>query len=78
MRCVALLFVLLVQGVCAETIQGKVIRITEGDTLTIFDASAKRELKIRLAGIDAPEREQPHFETSRQNLAGLAYGSSLP
>ena len=74
MRFVALLFVLLVHGVCAETIQGKVIRIAEGDTLTIFDSSTKRELKIRLAGIDAPEREQPHFETSRQNLAGLAYG----
>ena len=74
MRCVALLFVLLVHSVCgAETIQGTVTRIAEGDSLTIRD-SAQREFKIRLAGIDAPEREQPYYETSRQNLAGLAYG----
>ena len=73
MRWVALLFVLLVHGVCAETIQGKVIRIADGDTLTILD-SAKHEFKIRLAGIDAPERRQAHYETSRQNLARLAFG----
>jgi len=74
MRCVALLFVLLVHGgVCAETIQGRVTRIADGDSLTIRD-SAEREFKIRLVGIDAPEREQPNYETSRQNLAGLAYG----
>ena len=73
MRWVALLFVLLVHGVCAETIHGKVIRIADGDTLTILD-SAKHEFKIRLAGIDAPERRQAHYETSRQNLARLAFG----
>lgn len=73
MRWLALLLVLLVHGVCAETIHGKVIRIADGDTLTILD-SAKHEFKIRLAGIDAPERRQTHYETSRQNLARLAFG----
>ena len=72
MRWLALLFVLLVHGVWAETIHGKVIRIADGDTLTIVD-SAKHEFKIRLAGIDAPERRQAHYETSRQNLARLAF-----
>ena len=61
----AFLFVLFVSGACAETLLGKVIKIADGDALTILDAS-KREHRIRLAGIDAPERKQAHYETSRQ------------
>jgi endonuclease YncB( thermonuclease family) len=36
-----------------------------------------RQHKIRLAGIDAPERRQPHYETARQNLAKLAFGKMV-
>jgi endonuclease YncB( thermonuclease family) len=60
----------------AETIRGKVIRIADGDTLTILD-SAKQEHRIRLAGIDAPERKQAHYETSRRNLAKLSFGKAV-
>ncbi len=40
----------------ANSLTGKVVKITDGDTLTILDANYK-EHKIRLAGIDAPERK---------------------
>jgi endonuclease YncB( thermonuclease family) len=39
----------------AEILSGKVIKIADGDTLTILDKS-NRQHKIRLVGIDAPER----------------------
>lgn len=38
----------------AETIQGKVVRVADGDTITVLD-QAKIQHKIRLSGIDAPE-----------------------
>ncbi len=41
----------------ADTLTGKVIKITDGDTLYVLDANYQ-EHKIRLAGIDAPERKQ--------------------
>ncbi len=41
-------------GVTAETLTGKVVRITDGDTLVILDATQTQH-KIRLAGTDAPD-----------------------
>jgi endonuclease YncB( thermonuclease family) len=76
LQCVAAL--LLSIGACAsaETTRGTVIRIADGDTLTVLDAR-KREHKVRLAGIDAPERKQAHYETSRQSLAKLSFGKAV-
>jgi len=39
----------------AETITGRVVRVTDGDTIVILDAGNTQH-KIRLTGIDAPER----------------------
>ncbi len=43
----------------ADSFTGKVVKITDGDTLYVLDANYK-EHKIRLAGIDAPERKQAY------------------
>lgn len=45
--------------------------ITDGDTLTLLVDQQPR--KIRVVGIDAPERRQPFGERSKQNLAALAF-----
>jgi endonuclease YncB( thermonuclease family) len=76
MRWIVLLLFVTAQWAFAETLRGKVIRIADGDTLTILDAR-KKEHRIRLAGIDAPERRQAHYETSRQSLAKLAFGKAV-
>jgi endonuclease YncB( thermonuclease family) len=44
-------------SVSAETLAGRVVRITDGDTITILDSS-KTQHKIRLQGIDTLERKQ--------------------
>jgi len=53
-----------------------VIKIADGDTLTVLDES-KRQHKVRLVGIDAPERKQAFGTVSRQNLADLVFGKKV-
>ncbi len=43
----------------ADSLTGKLVKITDGDTLYVLDANYN-EHKIRLAGIDAPERKQAY------------------
>ncbi len=51
------LVLLLHASVLADVFSGKVVKITDGDTLYVLDATYQQH-KIRLAGIDAPERKQ--------------------
>lgn len=60
----------------AETLSGKVVKIADGDTLSIMD-DRKRVHKVRLAGIDAPERDQPFGVKSRENLNRLVAGHKV-
>jgi endonuclease YncB( thermonuclease family) len=60
----------------AEDVRGQVVRVTDGDTLTVLDANQAQH-KIRIAGIDAPERKQPYGQASRQNLARLTFEQML-
>lgn len=43
----------------AFDLRGRVVRVADGDTVSILDAG-NRQHKIRLHGIDAPERDQPY------------------
>ena len=67
------LCLLVTQLAAAETVVGRVVGIADGDTLTILDGS-NRQHKIRLNGIDAPEKAQPFGNVSKQNLSRLAFG----
>ncbi len=60
----------------ADTLSGKVVKITDGDTLYILDANYQRH-KIRLAGIDAPERKQAYGLASRKHLASIVAGQQV-
>jgi endonuclease YncB( thermonuclease family) len=66
------LFFLLSLAVQADTLEGKVIKIADGDTLTLL-TSSNEQVKIRLAGIDTPERKQPFGNKAKQALANLAF-----
>ncbi len=55
---------------------GRVIAIADGDTLTVLDASNAQH-KIRLAGIDAPEKAQPFGTKAREQLAGKVFKQTV-
>lgn len=59
-----------------ETLQGKVIGISDGDTIAVLDNS-RTQHKIRLAGIDAPEKSQPFGDRSKQRLSDLVFGKTV-
>lgn len=74
LQVVALLIALAVAApAAAAESTGKVIGVADGDTLTLLDADKNRH-RIRLDGIDAPERSQPFGQRARQSLASLAHG----
>lgn len=60
----------------AEILTGQVVKIADGDTLTVLDTS-KQQHRIRLTGIDAPERKQAFGTVSRQHLANLVFGRAV-
>lgn len=63
-------------NVCAGDIQGRVIRVTDGDTITILDGKNEQH-KIRLAGIDAPEKKQAFGTRSKQALSDDVFGKTV-
>ena len=60
----------------AATITGQVVAVSDGDTLTVLDAD-RAQHKIRLSGIDAPEKAQAFGERSKQNLSRLVFGKEI-
>ena len=60
----------------ADTIQGKVVKVADGDTVTIIDDSGKKH-RVRLAGIDAPEKDQSYGDVSTQSLVELVSGKAI-
>ena len=55
-----------------ETLTGKVVSIADGDTFTVL--AEKVQHKIRVEGIDCPERRQPFGTKARQFTGKLAFG----
>ncbi len=60
----------------AETITGRVVGVADGDTITVLDAN-KVQHKIRLSGIDAPEKKQPFGNRSKESLSDLAFDKTV-
>ena len=56
----------------AEVLVGRVVGVSDGDTITVLDAD-KTEHKVRLMGIDAPEKSQDFGAASKQALSNYIY-----
>ena len=67
---------LLAAAAYADTLTGRVVGIADGDTLTLLDATNTQH-KIRLSGIDSPEKKQPFGQVCKQSLSDLAYGRTV-
>lgn len=62
--------------ILADTIEGRVVGVSDGDTITVLDGS-KTQHKIRLAGIDAPESRQAFGQASKKHLSDLVFGKDV-
>lgn len=51
---------------------GRVVKVHDGDTVTVLAGGVER--RVRLVGIDAPERGQPHGSAARRGLAARVGG----
>lgn len=59
-----------------KTLKGKVVFVADGDTLTMQAANGTKE-KVRLQGIDAPERDQNYGSDSGKTLEKLVKGKNI-
>ncbi len=58
------------------TVDGRVVKVTDGDTIEVLNLD-KTTYKIRLAGIDAPEKKQAFGNAARKHLADLVAGKEV-
>lgn len=59
-----------------QNLSGKCVAIADGDTLTLLTAD-KQQVKVRLQGIDAPEKKQAFGTEARQTLAEICFGKKI-
>lgn len=73
LSCLALTLGLMGASVAtANNLAGEVVGLSDGDTVTVLDASNTQH-RVRLAGIDAPEKKQAFGERSRQSLSEMVF-----
>lgn len=75
MPCTAMLAMCAGSGRTAEPqiLAGRIVHVADGDRLTVLD-SEKREHRVRLAGIDAPEKKQAFGAKAKAALASRLTG----
>lgn len=60
----------------ADTLHGRVVGVADGDTVTVLDAS-NTQTKVRLMGIDAPEKKQAFGSRSKEHLSDLVFNRQV-
>lgn len=70
------LALLLAWPLAGEVLEGRVVAVTDGDTVKVLTSSLVEE-RVRLATIDAPERKQPFGSVSKAHLSDLVFGREV-
>jgi endonuclease YncB( thermonuclease family) len=69
--------ILFLNQACARnTISGKVVSVTDGDTITVLDSSNTQH-KIRIYGVDCPESHQGYGQKAKQFTSDLVFGKTV-
>lgn len=69
---IGLISLLLSPSVSAETLEGHIVGVSDGDTVKLLDATHQL-YKIRLNKIDAPEKNQAYGQKSKASLSELVF-----
>lgn len=75
MACGLAVWTLLAGVAAAEEFQGRVVGVTDGDTIRVLHAG--RAETVRLQGVDAPERRQAYGERARRFAADLSFDRTV-
>ena len=76
MRTIQFLVLCLATWVHAADLRGKVVEVSDGDTVTVLDAE-RHQHNVRLAGIDAPEKAQAFGTASKNRLSDQIFGREV-
>jgi len=60
----------------SDTLSGRVVGVADGDTVTVLDANYQQH-KIRLSGIDTPEKAQPFGQRAKESMSALVFGKEV-
>lgn len=60
----------------AGSITGKVVSVSDGDTITIL-AISKKTHKIRFEHIDTPEKSQAYGQAAKKHLSSIVFGKTV-
>ncbi len=63
---ISIIACILLHACISQTYEGRVINVADGDSFTILHQG--KELRVRLAEVDAPEHGQPYWKKSKQAL----------
>jgi endonuclease YncB( thermonuclease family) len=72
----SLILILLPLPALAADYPARVVGVADGDTLTVLTAE-KKQVKIRLHGIDAPESGRDYGSRAKQVASELAFGKQV-
>lgn len=70
------LILISIQSAYADVLSGRVVGVADGDTITVLD-STNTQHKIRLDGIDAPEKKQAFGNVSKKSLSDLVFNKDV-
>lgn len=76
MKFLVILALLLGLSCNAGTVEGRVVAIADGDTITVLDADRVQH-RIRLGGIDAPEKRQAFGTRAKQSLSDMVFNKAV-
>lgn len=68
--------ILSIQESYSDKITGRIVKVTDGDTVTLLTQD-NRQIKIRLDGIDAPERKQDYGTKATLYVRRLCEGKTV-
>ena len=72
MKLATILLLALASFPASADFTGRVVGVLDGDTIDVLD-SARATHRVRLAGIDAPEKNQPYGQVAKKALSALVF-----